>query len=81
MSIVVRKLSEADLDPAYEVLQAAFERRGVFDRLLAIHRQAEPDLMWVAEEAGRVVGTVTAIDYGPVAYIGMMSVDPKRQRP
>jgi ribosomal protein S18 acetylase RimI-like enzyme len=45
-----------------------------------LHRRLAGSLLWVAEEAGEIVGTIGAVDYGGVAYIGLMAVDPARQR-
>ena len=80
MSIVVRLVTEPDLAAADRVLRAAFDRPASFLPHMRLHRTIQPDLFFVAEEAGELVGTVGAVDYGAVAYIGLMAVDPALQR-
>ncbi len=80
MSIVVRPARESDLAAADRVLRAAFDRPASFLPHMRLHCTIQPDLFFVAEEAGELVGTVAAVDYGPVAYIGLMAVDPALQR-
>lgn len=80
MSIVVRVVEEADLPEADRVLMAAFERSLSFRPHIELHRTFAADLLWAALDEGRIVGTACAVDYGPIAYIGLMAVDPARQR-
>jgi ribosomal protein S18 acetylase RimI-like enzyme len=42
-------------------------------------RQLEPEGVLVGEDQGKLLGTVGAVDYGRLAYIGLMAVDPARQ--
>lgn len=79
MSIVVRLAGEPDLVAADRVLRAAFERTASFLPHLRLHCRFAADLFFVAEDAGQIVGTVGAVDYGPVAYVGLMAVEPNRQ--
>lgn len=80
MSLVVRPVSESDLAAADRVLCAAFARPASFVPHMRLHLEIEPRLFYVAEEAGQIVGIVGAVDYGPIAYIGLMAVDPALQR-
>ena len=78
-NIVLRKLTLADAAAAAAVAEAAFGRPGLqpdLERLLVI----EPQGWWLALLADRPVGMVGAVDFGPVAYIGMMTVHPADQR-
>ena len=47
--------------------------------MLRLHRLIEPEGFWVADDAGQIVGTVGAVDYGRLAYIALMTVEPGRQ--
>lgn len=80
MSIIIRLGETADLPAADRVLQAAFARPTSFIPLVTLHRAMEPKQFWVAEDAGKVVGTIGAVDYRKIGYIGLTAVDPKRQR-
>ena len=78
-SITVRRMRETDVDAADRLLQAAFERPASFQAHIRLSLALEPDGVLVAQEDGRLVGTVGAVDYGRLAYIGLMAVDPSRQ--
>ena len=75
----IRSMRESDLPAADRLLQAAFARPSSFVAHARLTRQLEPDGVLVAEEQGKLLGTVGAVDYGPLAYIGLMAVDPARQ--
>lgn len=77
---MIRIAQASDLAQADRVLCAAFNRPASFQPHLRLHRRIAPDLFWVAEEAGAIVGTLGAVDYGRLAYVGLMAVDPSRQR-
>jgi predicted N-acetyltransferase YhbS len=78
--LTIRVLAEADLAEADRVLMAAFERPLSFRPHIELHRSFAADLLWVAVDDGRIVGTACAVDYSPIAYIGLMAVDPALQR-
>jgi len=80
MSILVRLATENDLPAADELLRAAFARPTDFIPHLRLHRAMQPDMLWLAEDDGQLVGSVAAVDYDGVAYIGLMAVHPSRQR-
>jgi predicted N-acetyltransferase YhbS len=85
MSIVVRVAGRDDLAAADRLLQAAFERPTSFAAHLGLHCRIEPERFWVADDGGQLAGTIGVALYlslgaGPVAYIGLMAVDPARQR-
>ena len=80
MSITVRLMKESDFDDADRVAQAAFERPVSFRPTLRLHHAIEPDGLWVATVDRQVVGTVSCVDYDGVAYVGLMTVDPRFQR-
>ena len=79
MSVTIRPIEEADIAAADAVIRAAFERPVDFQPMLRLHRLIEPEGFWVAVDDSQVVGTVGAVDYGRVAYIALMTVDPARQ--
>jgi predicted N-acetyltransferase YhbS len=80
VGIVVRVAQEADLPQADRLLRAAFERPLSFQPHLRLHRSFAGELLWVGVDEESVVGTACAVDYGQIAYIGLMAVDPARQR-
>ena len=79
MTVRLRTLEESDLSAADGVLRAAFERDHSFIAHLRLTSALEPGGVLVAEENGKILGTVGAVDYGQLAYIGLMAVDPKHQ--
>lgn len=81
MTISIRSITEADLDAADVVLEAAYgpsggRRKERMRRYLSL----QPDGWLLALLDDVVVGTVGAIDYGPFAYIGLMAVHPSALR-
>jgi ribosomal protein S18 acetylase RimI-like enzyme len=79
MSIVIRNLTEADVDPADAILMSAYggpSRSARLRRYLAL--QAEGWLL--AELDGGLAGVAGTINYGPLAYIGLVAVHPSMQR-
>ncbi len=79
MSAAIRPLADDDIAAAAAVIGAAFERPVDFQPMLRLHRLIEPEGFWVADDAGQIVGTVGAVDYGRLAYIALMTVEPGRQ--
>jgi ribosomal protein S18 acetylase RimI-like enzyme len=80
MKLTIRNLTEADLDPINSVLMAAFGRPSSFKSELQRYLRLQPDGWLIAERDGSPVGMVGALDYGGVAYIGLMGVHPAAQR-
>jgi len=80
MYTCVRLLEESDLQSADKVLTSAFG--GPFSRLddLRLYRQIQPDGWFVAEKEGRLVGMVGAANYGNLAHVGLMAVQPECRR-
>ncbi len=76
----IRSLLGEDVAAADEVLRAAFEADVSFQPRLRRYLALQPDGWWVAEDGGgAIVGIGGAIDYGSVAYIGLMAVRPDWQ--
>jgi GNAT superfamily N-acetyltransferase len=79
MSIVIRRLTEADLAAVDELRQLAGWNQTLEDwaRLLSL----EPEGCFLASSGGQIVGTVTTTCYSPaIAWIGMMLVHPDCRR-
>ncbi len=76
---VVRSMRESDLDAVDVVLRAAFGRPSGFLEHARLTRRLQPDGVFVAERDGAIVGTVGAVDYGSLAYVGLMGVAPAEQ--
>lgn len=78
-ALAIRRLVADDIAAAAAILDAAFRpsdwhvglRRGLL---------LQPDGLLIAERAGRPLGLVGAVDYGPLAYVGMLGVRPEAQR-
>jgi predicted N-acetyltransferase YhbS len=75
----VRTMREDDLEAVDALLQAAFDRPASFLDHVRLTRRLQPDGVFVAERAGQVVATVGAVDYGKLAYVGLMAVSPAVQ--
>jgi putative acetyltransferase len=80
--IVIRDERPADHASVYDLQAAAFGQRGEADLVVALRRDAEPQLSLVAERAGRVIGHVfvapvqigrgpEAPEFGGLAPIGV----------
>src|SRR5437868_3805400 len=80
MNIKIRLLEDADLAAADAMLKAAYQRPAGFERALRLYRQIEPAGFWVATDGPEIVGSVGSVNYGQVAYIGLMGVHPDAQR-
>lgn len=80
MTIAIRTLTEADLEPAGAILDAAYgpplNRQVELRRYLTL----QTDGWLLASLDGAPAGMVGAMDYGPFAYVGMMAVHPGVQR-
>jgi predicted N-acetyltransferase YhbS len=76
---IIRALSPGDLDAADRLLMRAFATEDSFRLVIEREFAIQPDYYWICESAGEVIGSVAAVAYGRVAYIGMMAVDPASQ--
>ena len=83
LSLSIRTLTKADLEAADVVVREAYNvpsnapgGKSRLQRYLTL----QPDGWFLAVLDGKFVGLVGAIDYGPFAYIGLMSVSPGVQR-
>ncbi len=80
MRLTIRNLTEADINSIDSVLMAAFRTPTSFKSELQRCLRLQPDGWLIAERDGSPVGMVGAVDYGGVAYIGLMGVDPAAHR-
>ncbi len=78
-AVSVRPMQAADLERVDDVLRAAFDRPASFLDHARLTCRLQPDGVFVAERAGAIVGTVGAVDYGEVVYVGLMAVTPAEQ--
>lgn len=78
--LFIREFTDADLDPADELLNLAFHTSVSRVQDLTIYRQVQPDGWFAAEQEGQLVGMVGAIHYGDFAHVGLMAVHPEAQR-
>jgi GNAT superfamily N-acetyltransferase len=78
--ITIRNLGMVDVPTANNILVAAFASPRTFDRDLYRYLTFQPDGWFLALDDGKPVGTAGAVDYGPFAYIGLVSVLPDAQR-
>ena len=77
MSIGVRAMTPADLEPVLEVLRAANLGGAVAG--LARYLAWQPACGWVAIDAGAIVGSVTVLRQGAIGFVGCMAVAPERR--
>lgn len=75
----IRVLTPADLDTADALLVAAYGGTSRRDRL-ASYLVLQPDGWFLALWDGRPAGVAGVTNYGPMAYIGLVGVDPAYQR-
>lgn len=78
--IHIRALTLQDVDRADEVARAAFQVERSFEPRFRRYLEMSPDGWLVAQDDDRVVGTVGAIIYESFGYLGLLAVDPSRQR-
>jgi predicted N-acetyltransferase YhbS len=79
MSITIRTITAQDIDTADAIQDAAYgggKRRA----LLELYLRLQPDGWILASLDGRPAGVAGVIDYGPLAYVGLVSVLPELQR-
>lgn len=80
MSITVHLLCETDLDATDAVVMAAYNVATSRKSSLRLYMALQPDGAYVAKDGDTIVGFGAALNYGPFAYIGLMSVHPSMQK-
>ncbi|GAC1394770.1 MAG: hypothetical protein NVSMB38_29780 [Ktedonobacteraceae bacterium] len=73
-------MREVDIDATNEVVVAAYHLP--YGRKETLHRYLvlQPDGTFIVKDDSTIVGFGAALDYGPFAYIGLMSVHPSTQK-
>lgn len=79
-ALTIRPLRAADVTVLAAILARAFKSQQSFERSLAGYLQMQTVATFVADVDGGPVGMVVGNDYGPVAYVSQMAVDPAVQR-
>jgi GNAT superfamily N-acetyltransferase len=79
MSLMVRCLTEVDLPVAGMIAMAAYERTQSLETAVRRSLLLQPDGWFLALLDEEPVGLGGVVDYGPFAYLGLMSVLPSVQ--
>ncbi len=79
VSVTIRRATAADLDSVDQVLRAAFRSGGTFGPILRRCLSLQPEGWWVAAGDQALLGFGGAVDYGSLAYVGLLSVHPQAQ--
>jgi GNAT superfamily N-acetyltransferase len=79
MSISIHTLTAADLDRADAIQQAAYGGGSRKDRL-QLYLSLQPDGWLLATLDGEPAGIAGGTNYGTVGHIGLVAVDPSKQR-
>ena len=79
MTISIRTITEGDVDAA-DAIQAAAYGNGERRALIRMYRRLQPDGWIIASLDGAPAGFAGAIAYGPLAYVGLVSVLPALRR-
>jgi len=79
MTISLRALTAADLDVADGILQAAYGGASRKKRL-ELYMRLQPEGWLLAALDGQPAGVAGGTNYGPVGHIGLVAVDPAKQR-
>src|SRR5579859_4235700 len=79
VSVAIRTLRKNDVEAANRLLMRAFVTGDSFRSVIEREFAIQPEFYWVAEVSGEMAGTIAAVHYGEIAYIGMMAVDPDFQ--
>jgi GNAT superfamily N-acetyltransferase len=79
MAITIRTISVADIDEA-DAIQAAAYGGGERRALIEMYLRLQPDGWIIASSDGVPAGLAGAVNYGPLAYVGLVSVLPSMQR-
>jgi GNAT superfamily N-acetyltransferase len=80
VGILVRQMTYADLKDAGLIAMAAYDRPSSDEQILRRYLDLQPDGWYLALLNGKPVGLGGAVDFGPFAYLGMMSVLPTMQK-
>src|SRR5438309_6543910 len=80
MSLSISPLTEADLVETDEVLKLAYNVPYSRKDSLQLYLALQSGGSFIAKNNGSVVGFGGVLDYGPFAYIGLMSVHPSMQK-
>jgi GNAT superfamily N-acetyltransferase len=78
--IAVRPLRSADIRALSGVLTRAYESKQNFSWRLSMYLEMHDVATFVADIGGEPVGMVVGNDYGTLAYVSQMAVDPPVQR-
>jgi len=78
--VTIRSLRAADITVLGGVLARAYESEQNFELRLEAYLQMRAVATFVADLDGKPVGMVVGNDYGPVAYVSQMAVEPALQR-
>ncbi len=79
MALSVRHMRESDLEIAGLIAQAAYRRASTLEPVLRRLLTLQPDGFFLASLNKEPAGLGGSVDYGPFAYLGMMSVLPSAQ--
>src|SRR3954470_5125561 len=79
MTIAIHTLTAADLDHADTIQQAAYGGGSRKDRL-QLYMSLQPDGWLLATLDGEPAGIAGGTNYGTVGHIGLVAVDPSKQR-
>lgn len=79
MTVTLRSLSDADLDIADALVAAAYNAPHSRKDSLQLYMHLQPDGWMLAALENQPVGLGGLVNYGPFAYLGMMSVLPAAQ--
>ncbi|GLV54589.1 hypothetical protein KDH_14360 [Dictyobacter sp. S3.2.2.5] len=79
MTVTIRTLYDSDLDAADAVQMAAYNIPNSRKSALQTYLRLQPDGWMLALQDNEPVGLGGLVDYGPFAYLGMMSVLPAAQ--
>jgi predicted N-acetyltransferase YhbS len=77
--VAIRTLTKKDVEAADRLLMRAFATADSFRSVVEREFAIQPEFYWVAEVSGAMAGTIAAVRYGEIAYLGMMAVDPDYQ--
>lgn len=80
MSIIIAPFTTKELAITDEVVKLAYNVPQSRKESLARYLALQPDGVFIAKDGESVVGFGAALDYGPFAYIGLMSVHPSHQK-
>ena len=80
MDISIRALTQNDLETADRIVCSAFDLSDSRVTEIARYLALQPDGWFLATFRGQPAGVLGAVDYGPFAYLGMMTVHQDWQR-